>query len=312
MNWKKTKEKLNTDLDLFLRGFKFSLQNSTLEWVRYTNDVCQVIRCEKMSGNHIKLFVFIFTKDINPIGGNLERYTVKGSINYHGQYFWSIDDLAYKNSIIEIKKTINEVAIPWFNTITSSELINNLILEYQNSSTFLLNKNYFKNQGINEISTESNFIYFSKNKINNLLDEYLLPKLNEKGFVKSKYNYAYIRKRKDIFDIIEILPINYGVHFACNGYNWIKELSVSKSKEFTEDSRVMFNGGQLDKKGLFGNDPKIFALKNFDNAVKVLDTIFNNFEKNTINNLEKIRDRGDFIKSIDPIHEYALKAYGLT
>ncbi|MEZ5472005.1 MAG: hypothetical protein R3E90_09510 [Marinicella sp.] len=73
-------------------------------------------------------------------------------------------------------------------------------------------------------------IFLVKKYYEMLSEQQLLSKLNNLGFNKTEYDFIYLRERNEVFDVIEILPINFGTHLACNAYNWVKELSFEEDK----------------------------------------------------------------------------------
>ena len=114
-----------------------------------------------------------------------------------------------------------------------------------------------------------------------------------------------------MYDVIEVLPINFGIHLACFAYNWLDDFSEEDNKEFTDDSRVVFNGGQVDASGMFNGSPEIYEITNINKFISVLDNLCKMFGNTTIPKLEEIKTKKEFISSVDEIHEYSLKAFGL-
>lgn len=308
MHWNDSKEKINKQLSVFLKDYGFLESTVPFEWSRYVNDVCQLIVAEKMRGDHLRLRVFIAARDAGAIGGNVTRYAIEGGGDIvGGDYFWPVGtNNDQETSLKNIRETISRIAVPWFSAICSVERLVDAKRTYIHNSEYSIRPSVLDLPVGRNIWITGETVYWSLSRTKQNFMKHVSPLLAHKGFSYLGDQIVFTRTRNEITDVLEIVPINHGVHTVCYAYNWVGELSASDNKSFTLDSRIMFVGGVLENPQSPGREPAIFVM-----GSKTAEKVGQILLGEVVDRLSIIESKSDFVRAASPVHKDSLRAFGL-
>ena len=311
MNWREAKQQFESRISAFLFDHRFDHDARRLEWLRYVNDICQLILAEKMQGDFLRLRAFTLGPDSGPIGGNLTRMTIQGPASFGGDYYWGFDSAADGSDTTgSIPDVLNKIALPWFGTICDQQRLRMADEAYPSAMRYTLTPDYFAAQPEQVQTLTAEYPLWTPDVLTELLDHTLSPQLESSGFTQSDWSGTWLRQRPPITDVFEVLPINHGVHVVCLAYNWVAELSAEQNGEFSPEARITLVGGALRQQP---EDDTSVAIRLGTEAYagQVIRDLAQRLAERTFPELASIATMQDFVNAIDEKQRGLLSAFGL-
>ncbi len=283
-------------LHQFLADNRFSRLGKANAWLRKTPEINQYVRISTTSGGNIRLITLVFPnneEEKTVLGGNLTQSSIGSSATLGGDFVW----VNSSDSINSIIKSMKFVAIPWFNSLQNLSSFKKAVVLHVSSMSFAPPSEIFEKEAesikIVEATVPSQKRLSSEEFDSEVLSK-LAPRFEEFGFRKASSGDAiFYRKRGDIYDVLLLELINYGVHFGAYAYNWVSELAIDGAQEVTRDNSFMMNGGVVTSQGIATNLEESFLVSDTNRFV---DAVL----ENVLPTLEKVKSKEDFKSSIKP------------
>ncbi|MEL7024555.1 MAG: hypothetical protein AAGL69_12490 [Pseudomonadota bacterium] len=314
ISWAPVKKNIGREVSYVLEKtvIPFRRKGQSLEWYRKVSGVLHLIFLERTKGQRVRLRAFASTDGPVTIGGNVTATTIEGGGNAGRDKTWSVqseDDLT--DSLDEIVDVLSEFVLPWLRTVCRRDQILEAREDFPVSRSYSIEPSDF--DLTNEVSTGS-VAAVERIRLQEFLasvETTLLPCLQRLGFQFQPSSQAFVRRRDDVFDIIEIRPFNYGTKFCCYAYNWISDLSATGEDEFSAESRVMLVGGVLQETKNGRTRLAAFDSVDRDTAITSLEHLSERLSVEINSELLTIRDRSEFLSAARKSHPQIVSAYGL-
>lgn len=304
------KEELARSVSGILEPSGFTRKRGKLSWSRKVNDVIQVVLAEKMRGDNVRLKVLIAHKTLGVLGGNLMGRLIQGGGDLgQGDYYWGIGDSAsFESSADEITSILSQVCLPWFTAINDGQSLESGITDYKGSNISLNLSDYIDEIDGPGAFEKSSYEILHWEGLRNYLSESVGEELLKSGFDLEPDDFRWIRARGEVVDVVEVIPVNFGLHFGCFVYSWLPEFSSDGTGMFNSDSRIVFVGGAI--KGPDGQ-ARLYRVhcakeRSISSASIAHDVLEN------VSLIEMIKTRAEFIAAVPEIHRPALSAFGVT
>lgn len=312
MQWQSIKKSIGSDVTKYLVANTDLVRIRTkLEWFQLVNDVAHVILMEKMKGSYLRVRVFAVAPNSGCIGGNMTRTTIEGGGVAGKDYFWPISTQHDVGSaVFEICEIFQEFVFPWFSVMTSCERIRAARVDYPVAHSYSLDiYDYIETGGAAPRQVrESEF--FRRRDFESFVHEHIFSSLRDLSFSSFIEGRIYLRKRDAVTDVIEIQPFNYGTKYCCYAYNWISELAADSSGGFSEESRVILNGGLLRELKHGNSRLSAYDATGSKAAADSLDKLLHRLRATADIELLAIRDRADFVSAAKANYPDIAGAYG--
>lgn len=281
-----------------------------LEWLKVFPDVVQLVYVEKMRSDNIRARTFCIARvnDEITIGGNLTRaYVEGGDEGFVSSYLWCIENLdEMQSSLKDIAGVIKSVALPWFNQNTSFKDLIATKENFPDSAKYKIKLDEYE-EAINSFNLrEKDFIVdapaLNLDELVSLFQEAFLPYFEALGF-KAIYEdkISLIRKRADVYDVLIIELVNYGLSIGVYAFNWVEKMAFDGSGEYSSDFAFLLNGGPISNSGIIAVDSGYsFLIGNENHRLDSIENLKLLIGNRVIPNLEQVENYDDFVLSIFP------------
>ena len=314
ITWQTTKKQIGVAITdrLASEPSPFVRKGRSLEWYRRFSGVLQLILIERTKGARLRLRAFAATHDGQTVGGNVTETTIEGGGIAGNDRLWGTGtDQEINASIEEIWGTLAEIVLPWFRTMTDQVNIVQAIEEYPGSGAYSIKPAEYPTisegseigiNGVQRVCLEEFYL---------AVEQTVQPDLSGLGFLSHTTRGTFVRRRRTIFDVIEIVPFNYGTKYCCYAYNWIAELSATGDEVFTSDSRVMLVGGLLKESWKGRERLAVFESIDLASAEASLQTLCLRIRDEVDDKLLRVANRSDFIAAAKQSHPVVAAAFDL-
>lgn len=287
-----------------------------LTWFRRCGEVVQMFSMEKMASENIRLRAFVFSIDNKKInaGGNVTRASVQGGDDYGADWYWDIrDDNEVQKSISDIKLVISRVLLPWFNLVNCLDALTSIRDTYPNSSLYDIGNDFDVLIDTEKVELEPALALDEKG-FRSFLDKNYNDFFAEQGFKRlDGERVSYVRQREEVYDVFIFDLINYGLAIGVYAFNWVGQMSLDGSCNYSEEFAFLLNGGAMNEVGELGVDSGVgFSFSSTSNRGLSQDDLKEILNSNIIPQLSEINNLDGFKRSIKSSMYPMAKHFGLA
>ncbi len=215
---------------------------------------------------------------------------------------WEISDRT-QDVVDELIKALSEVALPFFSVFSSESSLDQRGKDFR-TDVYALDEpdtdlenvrdalgDGFTSKASIKVPKGKDVLGWVADEMRKSMTEYRFEEVRQESLV-------YLRQRNEIFDVVKIVSINYGVHVGVHAFNWIAECALDGSGQFSESTALALNGGLVAADGRFSRCGSPFLAYDRSTARESARHLVQVLEVQALPALERVDDWFTFRDSI--------------
>lgn len=313
-DWRKLRPVFSNQVSTGLDALGRWRRQGLLTWIQQYPDVVQTLMMQKMKSDNVRVSAFVTTKDGVTLGGNLTRTTIGGGGVAGPDYYWPVrDEAAVANSAKSIVATVADFVVPWFRAFSCANRVHEAHELIPQHYSWAIEYSEFFDPTTPTLELDQRAKeWLPPRELSDYIGNSIEDTLSGRGAERVGDGLTWVRRRREIYDAIHIIPFNYATQVYCLSYNWISELSPYESGEFSDQDTVALVGGAVkttvdDEAQILRAFPVATKTDRQDSATTLQEVLIHQVD--TV--LPQVKDKQRFLALAKEKYPRIAEAYGL-